>query len=491
MNRSFAFVFAPEFIVVLLALVISALLIPASSPLGRSDGAGLVTLAVSVTALLWGRRLGAGPHPTLQPRGSRFGGLFRALARALAPWALWAAFESARSGASTLLAVALCGACALFAVLGRDHGRTAWNPGPHGVLASARQDLRLLLPAVLIVVAGVLGLVLLDQAAATLGFLREPTWVPALLSCQTILVCALSGRMRNLRQRAAMAMGDEHLPAVFWASVGPGLTLLALGALMADFEQDRLHRAGLEGGLAGLGLSAPTLMAWHRPALVLAVALWARGLWRPRAPSAILCSWREVVPRGADVAMGSGAIPGFEHPPAGALRINAWATRDTGRVVYWPVPVRDVSWNPLARLPDLRAESRSASAPHLLGEAAFEPQTLSGRIQTEKLTVRPVPGRRTALGGQTQAVLIRPNRPHDRGGERGREQARSWTWQDPGVPGRIRIVGEQSLHLHDGDLLLLSADGVATAWRLEYGPEILPGDPANRLDISIQTAGES
>lgn len=367
----------------------------------------------------------------------------------------------------------------LLAALSRDHGRTAWNPHPHGLLASLRYDLRLLTPTVSIAGVCVLALLLLDRMAVNLHMMRDFWGLPAMLSVQVLLVCALSGRIGNLRQRAAMGLAEEHLPAVVWAAIGPGLTLLGLGILMAAQEP---------GAEAALG--APTLMPWHRPALVLATVLWAWGLWRPRLPSAVLCSWHEVLPRGSDVAVGQGAVPGFEHPPDGALRLNAWATRDTGRVIYWPVPVRDLSWNPLARLPELRAETRATPGPHLLGEAAFEQEKWNRRAQTTRITIRPIPGRRKALGEHAQAVLIRPNRAQITGSEDRKREIRSWSWQDVDMQKRVRVLSEESVHLLDGDVIILSADGVATAWRLEFGPLLLPGDTANQLVLPILNAGE-
>lgn len=437
-----------------LAAIVAVPLVPLDHLAARDDLVPWTTLVMIAVAFLRGRSLGDPVHPSLTPRRVAWATLFRRAGISLLPLAVALAYETART------ADAWWGYAALFtgvlATVGvgvghLDH-RTAWWPrhGTPALVLGAQAAFALGLAAGL----GVLAHGIQDQV---------PTWAFAapLLGLQFFAVGFVDDRIQIRWQRKAAGRrdGSPYAAPIFpfaLALLGPSVGLFLLFWL-------------LEGLVAPVGFPQATVLALH-------AAAWAAVVWPPRIPLAISCVLHEVVPAaGKDPGMKAQA--GFDRPPRGALRLDPLGIKRLRVVHHWLVHVRD------PRIEDLDDPVRPLwprrgfpMPHHVLGEAAFEPEESSQVPQWHTITVRLDEqrdvGRLDQGNAQTRRLAIL--RPYPTRGARTSRAMRTYRW-DPDVPaGTLQVVDAttERLTLQDGDILVLSTEGVARAFELEIGAPI-------------------
>ncbi len=442
-------------------------------------------LTVSIAALLRGRRLGPGPHPQLRPRQVGLDRKLRRLLAAVVPVALlcWYRFgqslgrgelvdiASALSSRElpTTLGLAWLGAGTVgsilvggLALLGREDGRTAWRP----VVAGQRRLFWGICAALGLasVVAGVVhGLALGDPDVPERSNLR---WVPeAAMLGLAFLGAGLSlGRPQAVAQRRAAGRRDGSAgsvldSALLYALLGPSIMLWLTLQLV---ELVSRHTIGYESAY---------VVSLH-------VCAWAAVIWRQPVPTAVDVLLHEVAPTGGKEVAPTESAAGFDAPPEGALRIDPLRTRPTRSIHPWRVPVLR------ARISDLddpvRPLWRSRRPPpahHLLGEAAFELDPETGHPQWEEITVRLGAGRDVTVirdqDVQTRRMVVLRAFPSGSPTESG-GVGRTYQWEADLPPDAVQVVdaATRTLRLRDGDLIVVSSEGVARAFRVELGAPV-------------------
>lgn len=445
------------------ALALAAPLVPVGSPVARDDLLPWMLLTLCLATLLRARALGDGPHPDLTRRRDAWARLARRAGLALVPAALALVTEAVRALRATgwemvprsalLLAgvaLLLCLLSAGLIALGRARPDTAWAPpGPA------------LWPQWL---GGGVGLV---AAAALFGALSPASGaLPAvglggLLGLSFFAIGLASGDPEHLRQRQATGRRDRRPvrpePLLFLiAALGPSLSWIGLAWL--------------------LGLSATSDFT-QAHVIALHVVVWAAALWPREEPTAVACLLHEVIPTGGrDPGPDQAARP-FEEHPEGALRVSPLLTQRTRLVHPWVVPVRGPR---IARFDDpVRPLWPSPTSPHpfhLLGDARFELDPRTRRAQQDEITVHlGVEGGERGWGSLSEEnaqswriVVLRPSAPP---GLRRSRLPQLYTW-DAKIPTEMVQVIDgrtEKISLRDGDLLLVSAEGVAYAYELEIG----------------------
>lgn len=443
------------------ALVATQSLVPPGHFLARPDLAPWLTLSLSIAALLRGRAIGDGPHPMLSRQRTGIGRTMRRLGQALIPWALLIWAETGRTRSVTAIGAAL-GLTALAAWLlstSRQEGRTAWNPP--GIADPLVAMLSSLLAVGAAVGIGRWQRLLIDTPLAS--------WIgpPALLGLGFLCVGAAGGQLRNLRQRvrAGRRDGKGFVPSLFkpaLALIGPSVGLWALLVLVAGPV------------VAQTSYGAAFVASLH-------VVAWAAIVWPRPTPIAMACLLHEVVPAGgADRREGDGARS-FHQPPAGALRLHPLQIRRTRSVHPWYVPVRG---NRIGDFDDpIRPLWPSPPTPqpaHVLGDAAFELDRITGRPQTRHVTLR-IRGRDDVMelsAGDVQSRRIYVVRAFPPIGGSRRRVPSTYRWDQPVPESTLQLVdaATESVDLCDGSILVLSSEGVARAFQLEIGQPILPGE---------------
>lgn len=456
-------------------------LVPSENLLARGDLAPWATMCLVLVAALRAAPLGESPHPSLAPRAAWWRGKIGTLGMMLAPPSLLLAYDTA-AGAyadplgraiAPSLAVMLCGLVALLVFAGMENGRTAWRPpGPSSAVVWTLRAVPLL---ALAAVFGLFARATFDPAALaeTVGPIvgpvePEPTWTTsALLGTQFLVLGLLPDRIEALRQRRAAGRRDgrTYRPPLFpflLAALGPGLGLALL------FELHRLFDMPIT-------FAQSTVVSLH-------VFAWAAVLWPPRVPVALACVLHEVVPAGGGDPLLAGGVPSFDRPPDGALQLNPIALRRVGLMHAWIVPVQD------PRIEEFDDPVRSLwprpSLPlayHVLGEASFEPDEATQLPQWHSITVRLDEhrdvGRLSQGNVQTRRLaVLRPFPSRARGAPR---ILRTYRWEDPVRSGALQVVDAttESISLQDGDILVLSTEGVARAFELELGAPVYGSDP--------------
>jgi hypothetical protein len=453
-------------------------LVPAGHPAAAGDLVPWALGCVSLVALIRGRRLGPGPHPQLRARRAPFERLLRHLAAALTPMALlgWYRFGQsvARGELSDIvqdlavgrwtglaglawgaLGLGVAAAIAGVVVLAPDDGRTAWRPAGAG-------PVRLLLVGAGGTWLGAVGAGLLSGWFAPLGpaygfsLLR---WFPegVALGLGFLAVGLVCGRPAHLDQRRAAGRRDGRpvrllSDTLLWAALGPSALLWVTMQLIE-----------LITGLT-VAYESAHVVSLH-------VCAWGAVLWRRATPVAVDCLLHEVAPAGGRDAKGR---VGFDRPPEGALRINPLQVVPTRSIHPWRVPLLR------ARIDDLDDPIRPLwerpsppPAHHLLGDAWFEPDPLTGRPQVDEITVHLGEGRDLTVirdeDVQTRRMVVLRPFPRDR--TAGDAPPRTYTWEADLPPGAVQVVdaATRTLRLRDGDLIVVSSEGVARAFLLELG----------------------
>jgi hypothetical protein len=199
----------------------------------------------------------------------------------------------------------------------------------------------------------------------------------------------------------------------------------------------------------------------------------------------VSCVLHEVIPvGGADSAPAVGQANAFDVPPEGALRFNPLATRRTLVMHPWLVPVRS---SRIAELDDpiqpLWDVPPPLASDHVLGEASFEPDPLTKQDQWEVITVR-LRGRAdmsSVKSGDSQTKRMVVLRPFPATGRTTRARMATYRWEQNVPEDTIQILDAttQTAELRDGDILLLSSEGVAKAFEVEIGAPVFRFADAN------------
>lgn len=435
------------------ALLLVQPFVPRDAVLARADLApwGMLTLGLAV--LLRGRAVGDGPHPMLRVRRSGTDALLRRLGAALIPAALLCFYDAPAtlSPERAGLGLALAALSAAGLALGRADGATAWNPGGHPAMSWA-----------VLALLGPLG-------AGTAGLLRvmvsAPLGAGLLIGLGFGIGSLALGRPVHLSQRRAAGRRDHgpwrpRIFAILLAFTGPAL---ALGLLLA------LGRAWV----GDVGFELAFLAS-------LFVTAWAAVVWpRPR-PVARYCLLHELVPMGGRDEPAEEGARAFDAPPEGALRLDPLSVRRTRKIHSWLVPVQDAR---IGELDDpVRPLWRRQPSPlpsHVLGEAAFLPDPRSREPQDEEITVQLRGNRETAAlrGGDVQSRRLVVLRAFPPPGVSRRGVARTWRWERRIPAASLQVVdaGTRALSLRDGDVLVLSTEGVARAFEVELGERVTAG----------------
>jgi hypothetical protein len=437
-------------------------LVPPGGFLDRDDLAPWFALVVAAAAALRETRLGPGPHPMLAPRSAALGSLLRHAGRVAAPLLLLAWFEVGRvacvAGAITdvLTAIGIAAVGTVLTVgafvLGADDGRTAWNPagspGPVGWGIGA-------------------GLVVALSSA--FGFLvgsgqPVPSWL-AMAGWLGLLVLGTGlalGRPRELGQRRAASPLQSFVPITFrhgLALIGPTFTLASLQSLLLILRGEVI--AFDEAWIAAV-----------------VVALWAAVLWPQPVPIGLTCLLHEVVPVGGnDRGSNDGAAVPFDRAPEGSLRFNPLRTVRIQAVHPWLVPIR------AARIAELDDPVRALWAPstprlafHILGEAVFEPDPLTASPQWTEITIH-LRGREdvstlSSTDVQTRRLVVL--RPFPSPGTSRRAAMTTWRW-DRSIPAesyQLLDATTATARIRHGDVLVMSLEGVARAFEVEFGAPV-------------------
>jgi hypothetical protein len=307
--------------------------------------------------------------------------------------------------------------------------------------------------------------------------LRESSWVTlswgttlsaavsltaraSLLGAQFLAIGLAGGHPRNLRQRARATPAGR--------TVGP----ISFKHLLA----------GLGPALAYGGHGVCFAIAFGRlPALseayvvCLLVPVWCGLLWAGPIPEWVACLWHEVVPRAGMDKVPDGVALSFDTPPTGALRFTPLSLRRTRTIHPWFVPVQQARigrhddpverlWEPPPPFPGV----------HVLGEASFIP--IHGRVQTEQITLR-LSSRSDSMvltqdDAQAARIVILRAFPKSR-----RRALRAYRWETAQTEGAVQVLDASCSEatLRDGDVIVLSSEGVARAFELELGQGFVSG----------------
>lgn len=453
---------------VVLGVLFTALqpVVPPGHFLARDDLMPWAMAVLGAAAFLRGRRLGEGPHRMLPARTAPSTRLVRRFTGAVTPLALLAAYDLARTAdeAGLSRAALTWGTLALSSWIGRDEGRSAWNPG--------RRSEALPWIAASVLAAGAAFFLGHGVRMSVQG---PPVWASqgALIALAFLAVGIAHGRPRNERQRKAARLSAENGRRTRRNSGAGGRFQFALaivgpslGYVLLQFLTD-----------AQVGqLAYP--QAFVLTAFVLA---WAGVLWNERRPVAVHCLLHEVVPAGGKDKASADSAAGFDRPPEGALRLEPLSVRRIRSVHPWIVPVRGARIDAFDDL--TRALWRSSGRPvafHVLGDAAFEPDR-GGFVQTDRISVGL--GRRDAVNelqaGSAQSRRVAVLQPFPDPGEI-EDGALTYRWERRLRPGSVQVLdaATRELTLTSGCVLVLSTEGVARAFELEIGEQIF--DP---LDI--------
>ncbi len=436
-----------------LALLVAQHQVPVNHPLSRGDLLPWMVLTLSVVAFVRARSFGHGPHPMLTPRVDRFNALLQRAAASVAPWALLYVYDAAYSLDPKPLgfAVAVAVAVVVLVAVGGSHGQTAWNPrrgvpigwilGACGALMGAVGFVGYLsgrFPDALIISAVARGL------AIGLSFLT---------------IGLMAARAQNHRQRLTAGRKDgkpykQQVFPAFLGTFGPFLTLTAVFLVVR-----------------GLTFSQAFVLS-------LLIVVWAGVVWPKPLPIMVSCVLHEVVPTGGrDPRPKGGQANAFDMPPEGALRFHPLKTKRTLVMHPWLVPVRS---SRIAELDDpvrpLWDTPPPLQADHVLGDAAFEPDPATRQDQWDVITVR-LKGRSdvgTMKGGDGNTRRMVILRAFPAPGTSSRSRTATYRWENRVPEESVQVLDPttETATLRDGDILVISSEGVARAFQLEIGAPI-------------------
>lgn len=423
--------------------------IPDGHVLARPDLLPWAMTTLGVGLFLRGDRLGQGAHPLLGVRSAPLKGQVRRGAAALVPWALLSWYDAGFQLAlpPIVQAIALSIGVAVALAWGSEDGLTAWNPPGPSDLSLWGLGGGLLLTAAM-------------GAGALEGWLPLPPWMTrAFLVGLGFLGGGLAfGRGRHFRQRLHAAGAGATIPILLFragfAFFGPFVTLWGLALA--------LHY--------GLSFSLDFSQAWLLSWLLL---VWVAVIWPPPVPEAVLCLLHEVVPEVGSPEKAEHAASAL--PPEGALRLNPLRIQRTRAMHPWVVPVRDARIrgfdDPVRPIWPTGSPPLSA---HILGDAAFEADPATNEAQEEVITIR-LSGRSdvaTLQDSDAQARRLVVLRAYAPGW--GATRTTTYRWEDAIPEGTVQVVdaATERLTLRDGDIIVLSAEGVARVYELEIGAAV-------------------
>lgn len=435
-----------------LALLVAAHHVPVTHPLARADLLPWMILTLSIVAFVRGRRFGSGPHPMLTPRIDTMGSIAMRVAYAVVPWALMFIYDAARFLEPKYLgyAAAACGVVIVAEALGSSQGQTAWQPQRGAPIVET-------LGTAVFLVGAVAGAGYVTHIGGERIMITAPAraLVIGLAFLGTGLIAA---RIQNHRQRVAAGRKDSlpyrssKFPA-FLAVFGPTYTFAVVFVIVRGLDFDQSFVASL------------------------LVVVWGAVVWSHPSPIMVSCVLHEVVPNGgADPRPTGGQAQGFDAPPEGALRFNPLRTRRTLVMHPWLVPVRS---SRIAELDDpvrpLWEEPPPLLTDHILGDAAFEPDPLTRQDQWEVLTIR-LRGRADVqtMGSDAQTRRMVILRAFPAPGTSGAARMATYRWEDRVPEQTVQILDPTTevAQLRDGDILVLSAEGVARAFEVEIGAPV-------------------
>lgn len=451
-----------DLVAIWMALLVAQHHVPVTHFLGRDDLLPWMVLTLSVVAFFRAQRFGMGAHPMLTPRIDTINSYIQKGAAAVAPWALLYVYDAGVANDPKPLgfAIAVAVGVVVLVSVGSSHGQTAWNPErgvAFGMVAGTA--------SVLVSSVGVAG-----AAQRVLGHLPIVAAVTRALvvGLAFLTIGLMSARIQNHRQRKAAGRKDgkahtEQVFPAFLATAGPTFTLAVIFAVVKGLDFDQAFIVSL------------------------LIVVWAAVVWPPQAPIMVSCVLHEVLPTGgADPRPSTGQALGFDTPPAGALRFNPLYTRRTLVMHPWMVPVRS---SRIAELDDPIKPLWDVPPPllsdHLLGDAAFEPDPLTRQDQWEVLTVR-LRGRadtQSMSGGQAQVRRIVILRAFPPPGHSARPRVATYKWEEDIPEETIQVLDPTTevAQLRDGDILVLSAEGVAKAFEVEIGAPVYRVADANQF----------
>lgn len=434
-----------------LVLVIAQHYVPVTHFLARDDLLPWMVLSLSLGAFLRGGRFGQGPHPMLTPRIANRDKWLRRAGSAAIPWALMYVYDAAGALDPAPLASAVGSVIGVMVLMsmGPNHGRTAWNP-TRGLP---------FLPAALGGV-GILGVV--AGLGAGRALFPEYEILSALGPASVVgggflAVGLVAARIQNTRQRKASGRKDGQPYRVpmfsgFLATVGPSVSCAVVLWAVSSLVYSQAY------------------------VLALLIVVWCGVVWPKPGPIMVSCVLHEVKPiGGADPSAQDIANP-FDAPPSGALRFSPLSTKRTLVMHPWLVPVKS---SRIAELDDpIRPlwEQRNPMLPdHVLGTAAFEPDPLTKQDQWETITIR-LKGQEdtTSVKGDSKAGRIVVLRAYPPPGASTRPTIATYRWDGSVPEDSIQILDAttQQINLRDGDVLVLSQEGVAQAFEIEIGAPV-------------------
>ncbi len=464
-----------DLILLVVVLIVAQPLVPAGSLLARPDLGPWLALSMSLAVLLRGRGLDPGRHPSLRPRHTKMGLLLLRASMATVPWILLLIFDAMRAAdlASLPQLGGLCLGAAALRWLSRHEGESAWDPPGPGAIRSWLAG-----AVVSMVCAAILGLVTLQLRT----WVRPQFLVPLLLGLQFYTVGLAGAIPAHLRQRVAAGRRDGKRPSLL-----PFDAVLALFGPSLGYFVVLLVYAALSSQPVGFA------EAWVG---ALFVAAWAGILWRSPEPVAVGCLLHEVLPEGGADPVPEAQAVGFERPPEGALRFDPLRLKRSRSLHPWIVPVRSARitafddpiqplWPPATPIP----------AAHVLGMASFDPDPLTGGVQTEVLTLHLGARSDTALlsDEDAQARRIVVLRPFPRLGGRTRDARATYLWDAAVHAEGIQVIDATAdrVELIHGDVIVVSAEGVARAYELEVGAPLLPSNPLSLRPPQLQDYAEA
>ncbi len=423
------------------------------SSLAESDWSTWVVFNISIVAVLRGRSLGLGPHPSLKVRGG--GGLDRILLAGAAPWWVWFAAEAV-GGSESALRILVALSIGGLVVLMRRRGRlrTAWTPNVPA--------------AVLLALLGValLGALLFHAGQEEVGSLA------ALAAACFFAVSLVLGDTRSLSQRWASFEGrpGRSIPRHEVVILATGVLLPAAG-LEAVRELMRWPAINQQAGqLPG------DEFVWASLA-TLYVLTWAGSTWKRPTPTGLACLLREMEPAGGLESRHDGEAPAldFSEAPRGALAVEPLAVKRKPRVHPWFVSVdsgRAVSAEHTS-LP--LWGTREASLGHALGDARCAEDGIPGFLplpQWDEVVIEPqAQETRETLAesraGVRRQVILRPFRrpllpPLS-------VLPPTFAWESTGAHQLYQLNTGRTLRLAAGDLLVLSSAGIVRCFEFEPG----------------------
>lgn len=443
-----------------LVLLVYQHMLPPTDPMARDDLLPWMMLTLSGAAFLRARRFGMGPHPMLTPRVDFVNSLLQRAAAALAPWAFMYIYYTAWERSTEHLAWAggAAGAVVLLTVMGGNHGRTAWNPD-----RSSNLPIVLRWSFIFVTVAALVGL---QAGVSPKNPFTQAGARSILVGLAFLSIGMMSARVQNHRQRQAAGRkdGKPYRQLMFPATLATGGPAVSLGVVLVVVQ-------GLDFGQAFV--------------VALLVVVWAGVVWPKPSPVMVSCVLHEVIPvGGADPVPQTGQANAFDVPPEGALRFNPLATKRTLVQHPWVVPVRS---SRIAELDDPIRPLWELPAPllpdHILGDAAFEPDPITRGDQWEVITIR-LAGRDDTAdlasgdGGARRMVILRA---FPAPGESPRARMATYRWEEDVPEDTMQVLDltTETATLRDGDMLVLSSEGVAKAFEIEIGAPIYRVADAN------------